>query len=197
MLEASPINTLGMTWQPFVLPDALGQQHALADMVGESGTLIMFICNHCPFVEHIMAGVVEYANEYFGKGIKCVAITSNDIESHPEDAPKFMPQFIEKYKITFPYLYDADQSVAKAFDAACTPEFLLFSSAGKLFYRGQFDASRPYTEWDIKFGRPQNTVAVTGVDLRAATDNLLNGIAAPLPQIPSVGCNIKWRSFDN
>lgn len=192
MLEASPTHTVGMRWQPFVLPDAFGADHALEHLVGEQGTLIMFICNHCPFVEHIMAGVVAYANDYSEHGINCVAITSNDVVSHPEDAPEFMPAFINKYQIKFPYLYDQDQHVAKAYDAACTPEFLLFSSGGKLFYRGQFDGSRPYTEWDEKFGRAKNTVAVTGHDLRSATDVLLAGGKPPAPQIPSVGCNIKW-----
>lgn len=193
MLEASPLNTLGLKAPDFSLPDSEGRVYSLKDFAGADALLVMFICNHCPFVLHVIDGVVQFVNDYRSKGLKAVAISANDVVSHPDDAPDKMAELGQKHGFTFPYLYDESQEVAKAYDAVCTPEFLLFDKAFKLFYRGQFDGSRPYTEWDEKFGHARNTVPVTGADLRRAADALLVGEPVPTPQVQSVGCNIKWK----
>lgn len=193
MLEASPLDTLGREAPDFSLPDPDGRVYSLADFSGGDALLVMFICNHCPFVLHVIDGVVQFVNDYSPKGLKAVAISANDIVSHPDDSPEKMAELSKKHGFAFPYLYDESQEVAKAYDAVCTPEFLLFDKDLKLYYRGQFDGSRPYTEWDEKFGHERNTVPVTGADLRRAADALLAGESAPMPQIQSVGCNIKWK----
>ena len=143
----------------------------------------MFICNHCPFVKHVDAGLVALANDYQSKGVTFIAISSNDIDNYPQDAPDLMKVEAERVGYNFPYFYDGTQEVAKAYDAACTPDFYIFDSELKCAYRGQLDDSRPGN------GRP-----VTGADMRLALDDILTGQSVSAPQIPSMGCNIKWMS---
>ncbi len=145
--------------------------------------LVMFICNHCPFVKHLNKQVAEVAQEYESKGVAVVGISSNDVATHPDDGPEKMEQEAKDVGYTFPYLYDETQDVAKAYRAACTPDFFLFDKAHKLVYRGQFDDSRPDN------GKP-----VTGADLKAAMDAVVAGSAVPAEQTPSIGCNIKWKA---
>lgn len=149
---------------------------------GERGTLIMFICNHCPFVKHVNVELSQLAKDYASKGINCIAISSNDVENYPEDAPHLMQQNATNEDFIFPYLYDQTQEIAKAYDAACTPDFYIFNSELKLVYRGQLDDSRP-----------GNGIPVTGKDIREVLDNLLHGNAISNVQKPSIGCNIKWK----
>ncbi len=144
--------------------------------------MIMFICNHCPYVKHVNAELVRLANDYIARGIKFVAISSNDIVNYPDDSPDKMKQTAQELKYPFPYLYDETQEVAKAFDAACTPDFYIFDKEQKLVYRGQLDDSRPSLD-----------IPVTGKDIRTALDNILNGNAVSDFQRPSIGCNIKWK----
>lgn len=148
----------------------------------EKGTLVIFICNHCPFVHHVIEEVVRIANDYRVQGIGIVAISSNDIYKYPQDNPELMSEFAFENNFEFPYLFDETQEVAKAYDAACTPDFFLFDSQDKLVYRGQLDDSRP-----------GNGIPVSGSDLRGAIDGILyNRIINP-DQKPSIGCNIKWK----
>lgn len=156
---------------------------SLEALKGEKGTLIMFICNHCPFVIHVNEELVQLANDYKAKGINCIAISSNDVENYPQDAPDKMTQVAKKLNYPFPYLYDKTQEIAKAYDAACTPDFFLFNNQLALVYTGQLDDSRP-----------GNNVPVTGKDLRAAINALVNNQAINPNQKPSMGCNIKWKS---
>jgi hypothetical protein len=142
----------------------------------------MFLCNHCPYVQHVADGIARFARDYAGRGLAAVAISSNDVASYPADAPAKMAEEARRRGYPFPYLYDESQEVAKAYRAACTPEFYLFDRDRRLVYRGQFDASRP-----------GSAVPVTGADLRAAVDALLAGRPVPADQKPSVGCSIKWR----
>lgn len=142
----------------------------------------MFICNHCPYVKHINTELVKMANDYASKGVKLVAISSNDISAHPDDAPDKMKENAKALGYPFPYLYDENQEVAKAYDAACTPDFYLFDDALKLVYRGQLDDSRP-----------GNNIPLNGADIRAALDSLLAGSPVSPKQRPSIGCNIKWK----
>ncbi len=174
---------LGTQMPEFSLPDTDGKPVAGADLLGGPGTLVAFICNQCPFVIHVREEMVRLIKEYQQKGIKAVAISANDAQTHPDDGPKKMAEIARDYGFSFPYLYDKTQETAKAFQAACTPDFFLFDGDGKLFYRGQMDDSRPGND------RPVN-----GADLRRALDALLAGKPAPEPQKPSMGCNIKWRS---
>ncbi|RME61474.1 MAG: thioredoxin family protein [Candidatus Dadabacteria bacterium] len=174
---------LGTEMPSFTLPDAVsGNIRSSESIKGKKGTVVMFICNHCPYVKHIAYGLTEVANDYSSKGISFVAINSNDIESYPEDSPERMKEAAERYNYPFPYLFDETQEVAKAFQATCTPDIFVYDAAGKLFYRGQFDGARP-----------GNGIPVTGESLRAALDALLEGKAPPEPQKPSLGCNIKWK----
>ncbi|HEY7887097.1 MAG TPA: thioredoxin family protein [Steroidobacteraceae bacterium] len=173
---------LGTQAPDFNLADATGKRFGLRDFAGSKGLLAAFICNHCPFVKHLLEGFVEFAREYGPKGIAIVAINPNDAAAYPEDSAQNMVRIAAQKGFTFPYLIDDTQAVAKAYQAICTPDFFLFDSARKLAYRGQFDASRPGN------GQP-----VTGSDLRAAADALLAGKALG-KQIPSIGCSIKWRS---
>jgi hypothetical protein len=143
----------------------------------------MFICNHCPFVIHLKTALAEFGRDCSAKGVRVVAISSNDIVSHPADAPAEMTKDAAQFGYTFPYLFDETQDIARAFDAACTPDFFAFDAQGNLRYRGQFDDSRPGN------GKP-----VTGADLRTAVDALTRGESPALDQKPSIGCNIKWRS---
>ena len=156
--------------------------YGLNDLKGDKGTVIMFICNHCPFVIHINAELVELANTYQKKGIGFIAISSNDIENYPLDAPHLMKELAKSEKYPFPYLYDETQEVAKAYDAACTPDFYVFDADLKSIYHGQLDDSRP-----------GNGIHVTGEDIRNALDNLLQNKSALENQKPSMGCGIKWK----
>ena len=170
---------LGTAAPEFRLPDPkTGSDVTLAEAQGEHGLLVAFLSNHCPFVKHVKAELVRFGDDYVAKGLGVVAIMSNDVERYPDDAPAKMA--VEGYP--FPYLYDESQDVAKAYQAACTPDFFLFDGDGKLVYRGQLDASRP-----------QNEVPVTGTDLRAAADALLSGTPLPEEQTPAIGCGIKWK----
>lgn len=154
----------------------------LETLRGEKGTVIAFICNHCPFVIHVNAQMTRVANEYLQQGIAFIAISSNDVENYPQDAPPLMKEKATQEGYGFPYLYDETQEVAKAYDAACTPDFYLFDAQLELIYRGQFDDSRP-----------GNGIPVTGSDLKNAMDALLNGNDIDQNQKPSIGCNIKWK----
>jgi peroxiredoxin len=156
--------------------------YSYEDLKGTKGTLVMFICNHCPFVIHVIEEIVMIANDYRVQGIGIIAISSNDIVKYPQDSPELMTQFAFKNKMEFPYLYDESQEVAKAFDAACTPDFFLFDSQDKLFYRGQLDDSRP-----------GNGIPLSGSDLRNAIDSVIYNRILKAPQKPSMGCNIKWK----
>lgn len=158
------------------------KNYSLNDLKGDKGTVIMFICNHCPFVIHVNAELVKIANEYQQKGINFIAISSNDVDNYPQDAPHLMKELAAKEKYTFPYLYDDTQEVAKAYDAACTPDFYVFDTDLKSVYHGQLDDSRP-----------GNGKSVTGFDLRTSLNNILT-LKNPLEnQKPSVGCGIKWK----
>lgn len=155
---------------------------SLQDCKGEKGTVVMFICNHCPFVIHVNAGLVKLAKDYQSKGVGFVAISSNDVENYPQDAPDLMKKLAKKEGYPFPYLYDETQEVAKAYDAACTPDFYVFDKNLKSIYHGQLDDSRPGN------GKP-----VSGKDIRAALNNLLEAKPIIENQKPSMGCGIKWK----
>lgn len=178
---ASTMLPLGTAAPAFSLPNVDGKTVALADFKDNKGLLVIFMCNHCPFVKHLRSALAEFGRECQSRGIAVVGISSNDIKSHPDDSPQKMTLEHRSAGYTFPYLYDADQSVAKAYKAACTPDFYLFDADKTLVYRGQFDSSRPGN------GQP-----VTGADLRAAVDALLAGKPPLQTQRASIGCNIKW-----
>ncbi len=175
---------LGTLAPDFTLPNPrTGSDTSLTQIAtGKKGVLVAFICNHCPYVVHIQQAFVEFANNYLDKGLAIVAISSNDVDNYPADAPEQMAIIAEKAGYAFPYLYDESQAVAKAYRAACTPDFFLFDQDLKLVYRGQFDSSRP-----------RNDDPITGADMRAAVDALLAGQTINADQIPSLGCNIKWK----
>jgi len=173
---------LGTRAPDFSLPDYDGRQHALQDMAAAPALLVAFICNHCPFVRHVRSDFAAFAREYRARGLAVVAINSNDLDAYPQDGPEAMRAEVAEFGYEFPFLVDATQAVAKAYRAACTPDFFLFDAQRRLVYRGQFDDSRPGN------GRP-----VTGADLRAAVDRTLAGDAPSPDQLPSLGCNIKWR----
>jgi len=174
---------LGTAAPDFTLHDTVsGRQIGFAAYRAGKPAVVMFICNHCPFVVHLRSALTTFGAEAQKRGVAVVAISSNDPENYPDDAPAKMTAEAKKAGYAFPYLFDAAQSVAKSFQAACTPDFYLFDAAGKLFYRGQFDSSRP-----------NNGEPVTGKDLRAALDLLLAGKPSPPQQHPSIGCNIKWK----
>lgn len=173
---------LGTRAPNFNLPDTVsGKTLNLQSIRGPEGTLIMFICNHCPFVKHVNPQIVQLAKDYTGKGIACIAISSNDASKYPEDAPDRMKETAEKEGYPFPYLYDESQEVARSYQAACTPDFFLFDKNLYLVYRGQLDDSRP-----------DNGISLSGIDLRSAMDALLSGTPIDPDQKPSIGCNIKW-----
>ena len=174
---------LGTKAPDFTLIDAVSEKPVnLQDVRGEKGTVVMFICNHCPFVIHVNDEMVRICNDYHVTGFGFVAISSNDIQNYPDDAPDKMWEVARKNNYTFPYLFDETQEVAKAYNAACTPDFYLFDSDLKLIYRGQMDNSRP-----------GNSIPVNGRDLREALDNVLNNSPQRKDQKPSIGCGIKWK----
>jgi peroxiredoxin len=179
----STMPPLGMQAPPFSLTDVrTGRPVSRDDFAGRPGLLVMFICNHCPYVRHVRDELVRFGRDYGGRGLGIVAISSNDPESHPDDAPERMKEEAETVGYTFPYCFDVTQDVAKAYGAACTPDFFLFDRDFRLAYRGQLDETRPNS------GRTP-----TGRDLRAAADAVLAGRKPSADQIASIGCNIKWR----
>ena len=173
---------LGTPAPDFRLPDTMGKPVALGDFTDAPALLVVFMCNHCPFVKHIRTGLAQFARDYQPRGLAMVGINSNDVASYPEDSPAKMAEEVRRAGYVFPYLYAESQAVAKAYRAACTPDFFLYDRERRLGYRGPFDDSRPSN------GRP-----VTGADLRAAADAVLQGKAVPVEQKPSIGCNIKWK----
>ena len=173
---------LGTTAPAFLLPEPkTGQTVSLADYANQP-VLVAFICNHCPYVIHIAKELADFSKTYQQRGLNIIAINANDIENYTDDSPEKMVAMVEEYGFSFPYLFDESQQVAKDYKAACTPDFFMFDADHKLFYRGQFDSSRP-----------GNDDAVTGADMRHAADALLAAEPAPTEQIASLGCNIKWK----
>ncbi len=175
---------LGTAAPDFQLPDVVsGRTVNLADFAGKRGLLVMFICRHCPYVKHVQKELARIGEDYANQPLGIVAISSNDAQSHPQDAPDSLREMAVELGFTFPYCFDETQEVARAYDAACTPDFFLFGEDRRLVYRGQLDESRP-----------RNEIPVTGKDLRAAIDAVLQGKPVSAEQKPSLGCNIKWRN---
>lgn len=182
-LTPSNMLPLGTKAPDFFLLDTVTENHMnFTDIKGEYGTVVMFICNHCPFVIHVNDELVRVANDYRVAGFGFVAISSNDIENYPQDGPNFMKEVADREKYPFPYLYDETQEVARNYDAACTPDIYVFDRNEKLVYRGQLDDSRP-----------GNGIPLTGRSLREALDALLGNKVVSPEQKPSIGCNIKWK----
>lgn len=182
-LTESTMLDIGTKAPAFTLPDTVSDQSlSYDDVAGEKGTLVYFICNHCPYVLYIIDELVQLAADYQDKGIGTVAISSNDVTRYEVDSPENMKAFAANQSFGFPYLYDEDQSVARNYDAACTPDLYLFDGDGHLYYRGRLDANRP-----------GSGNAPDGADLRAALDDLLAGQPVPEKQYPSAGCGIKWK----
>jgi peroxiredoxin len=183
-LTESTMLQLGTTAPDFALTDVVtGKTVRRDDFRDSKALLVMFICAHCPYVKHIEKGLAALGKDYAGKPLGLVAICSNDVTTHPEDSPAGLKQQAATFGFNFPYLYDETQAVARAYKAACTPDFFLFDGDHRLVYRGQFDSSRP-----------GNGIPVTGKDLRAAIDLVLAGKPVPTDQRPSIGCNIKWKA---
>jgi peroxiredoxin len=180
---ASTMRSLGTKAPAFSLPNVDGKTVSLAEFSGKRGLLVIFMCNHCPFVIHLRSALASFAKEYQAKGLGIVGINSNDVATFPDDSPERMKAEAKSAGYSFPYLYDESQEVAKAYGAACTPDFFLFDAERRLVYRGQFDDSRPGN------GQP-----ITGADLRAACDAILAGKPVATTQKASIGCNIKWKS---
>ena len=179
----STMTELGRAAPAFALPEPrTGDVVSIDDFDGAPGLLVVFLSNHCPYVKHIAAGLAAFAREYQDRGLAVVGINANDVDAYPDDSPERMAEEAHRLGYDFPYLYDESQDVARAYRAACTPDFFLFDADRRLVYRGQFDASRP-----------GNDEPVTGADLRAAADAVLAGDRPADDQMPSVGCNIKWR----
>jgi peroxiredoxin len=178
----STMLALGTKAPGFRLPDINGRLVALQDFDQAPALLVVFICNHCPYVKHLRSGLAQLARDYHPRGVAMVGISSNDVANYPADSPAKMAEEAKAAGYIFPYLYDETQEVAKVYRAACTPDIYLFDHNQRLVYRGQFDDSRP-----------GNGVPVTGKDLRAALDALLEGKTVPSTQKPSIGCNIKWK----
>jgi peroxiredoxin len=174
---------LGTTAPDFNLPDTNGELVSLADFKSSAALLVIFMCNHCPYVIHIRAGLAQLARDYTPRGVGIAGINANDVKNYPADGPARMRDEVKTAGYVFPYLYDESQAVAHSYRAACTPDFFLFDNNQQLAYRGQFDASRP-----------GNGIPVTGKDLRAALDAVLAGKPVSANQQPSMGCNIKWKS---
>ncbi|MCG8318877.1 MAG: thioredoxin family protein [Cytophagales bacterium] len=182
-LTPSSMLALGTRAPDFSLPDVVSEEEiSLSDLSSDAATVVMFICNHCPYVVHVRGELVRVARDYQSKGVKFAAISSNDVSRYPADSPEKMKIFAEKAGFSFPYLYDESQSVARAYDAACTPDFYVFDKNKALVYRGRLDESSP-----------GNNKPLTGKDLRAALDNILEGKPLDDQQFPSMGCNIKWK----
>jgi len=174
---------LGTRAPDFTLLDTVsGNTLTLQELKSDSATVVMFICNHCPYVKHVNKGLVELANDYIPKGVSFIAINSNDVENYPDDSPDKMKAEAKRLGYPFPYLFDESQETAKSYDAACTPDFYVFDKNLMLVYRGQMDDSRP-----------ENGIPVTGRDIRAALDAVLAGMPVDSNQLPSLGCNIKWK----
>ena len=180
-LTNSTMLLLGTKAPDFSLPDTNSKMVSLAGF-RDAPLLVIFLCNHCPYVQHVAFALAKLAAEYQNKGVRVVGINSNDAQGYPADSPAMMRQEVRRVGYTFPYLYDETQSVAKAYQAACTPEFYLFDKDHKLVYRGRFDGSSP-----------GNTTPTTGEDLRKALDAVVAGKPVPAEQKPSMGCNIKWK----
>ncbi|MTI29417.1 thioredoxin family protein [Xanthovirga aplysinae] len=175
---------LGFKAPEFQLPDTItGNILSLNQLKSDKATVLMFICNHCPFVQHVVNELVRLANDYLPKEVSFIGISSNDIIAYPQDSPKEMKKFAELHKFSFPYLYDETQEVAKAYHAACTPDFSIFDKDLLCVYRGRMDGSRP-----------GNNIEVDGREIRSALDNILKGEPVSSQQLQSVGCNIKWKS---
>jgi len=179
---ASTMLPIGTKAPEFSLPGTDGSSVSLSDFSASRGLLVVFMCNHCPFVKHLRQELAEFSREFQAKGLGIVGISSNDVENYPDDSPAKMQEEATDAGYTFPYLYDESQDVAKAYRAACTPDFFLFDAEQTLVYRGQFDDSRP-----------GNGQAVTGNDLRAAATAMLEGQEVSPDQTPAIGCNIKWK----
>jgi peroxiredoxin len=185
MSVESKMLALGTKAADFNLPDTVtGKMISLNEIKSETATVVMFLCNHCPYVQYIQHELAAFVKEYQAKGISFVGISSNDIVNYPEDSPDRMKQVAKEIGYSFPYLYDESQDIARAYHAACTPEFYVFDKDLRLAYRGQFDGSRPSLN-----------IPVTGKDLRNALDNLINGVEVDPNQRPSVGCSIKWKQL--
>jgi thiol-disulfide isomerase/thioredoxin len=181
---ASTMLPLGTPAPAFSLPEPATGELVSPDRFRDApALLVIFMCNHCPFVKHIRDGLIQFARDYQARGLAIIAINANDVANHPNDSPENMAEEAQSFGYSFPYLYDETQAVAKAYRAACTPDFFLFDANRKLVYRGQFDGSRP-----------GNAIPVTGADLRAAADATLAGGTIPSDQKPSIGCNIKWKA---
>jgi peroxiredoxin len=183
MAEQSKMVALGSRAPDFALPDtASGRIVKLGEFADSPALLVAFLCNHCPYVKHVLDGFVSVAREYGPRGLAVVAISANDAETYPDDAPAEMARLAKSKPFPFPYLYDESQAIAVAYGAVCTPDFFLFDRARRLAYRGQFDSSRP-----------GSAMPVNGADLRAAADAVLQGSVPSTGQLASVGCSIKWR----
>jgi peroxiredoxin len=182
VLTPSTMLPLGTKAPDFSLPNVDGRTVSLSDFSGAPALLVVFMCNHCPYVKHIAPELSKLAREYQAKGAAVVGINANDVASHPDDSPDQMVHEAQSREYTFPYLFDDTQRVARAYKAACTPDFYVFDKNQKLVYRGQMDSSRP-----------DSGVPLTGKDLRAALDAVLAGKPVPADQKPSIGCNIKWK----
>ncbi len=181
-LTPSTMLPLGTKAPTFSLPDTDGTTVSLSDFAGAPALLVMFICNHCPFVKHVRSELAALGRDYQAKGVAVVGISANDVTTHPDDSPEMMAREKASAGYTFPYLYDESQAVALSYEAACTPDFYVFDKTQSLVYRGQLDSSRP-----------GNDLPVTGQDLRQALDAVLNGHNVTSDQKPSIGCNIKWK----
>lgn len=181
-LTPSTMLPLGTIAPAYRLPDTAGKSVALDDFKNAPALVVIFMCNHCPYVKHIREGLSQFARDYLPRGVAIAGINSNDVRNYPADSPARMAEEVVSAGYRFPYLYDESQAVAKAYRAACTPDFYLFDGQQRLVYRGQFDDSRP-----------GNGLPVTGGDLRAALDAVLAGKAVATDQKPSIGCNIKWK----
>lgn len=183
-LTESYMLPLGTKAPDFKLLNPVGKkEQTLENLRGENGTLIVFMCNHCPYVIHLLDAIVEYSKEIKADGIATIGISSNDIKTYPQDSPKYMKELALEKEFNFPYLYDESQKTAHAYQAACTPDFYLFDKDLKLYYRGRFDKSRPKTD-----------VEITGLDIREASTIMLEGRIFEKNQAPSMGCNIKWKA---
>ena len=182
VMTPSTMLELGTRAPNFRLPDTRGKVVSLADFKQAPALLVIFMCNHCPFVKHVLPAMVDIVKRYQSRGLAVVGISSNDVDNYPDDTPEMMAEVAQQMGFTFDYLYDKKQAVAKAYRAACTPDFFLFGADRKLVYRGQMDDSRP-----------GNKIPVTGVDLCLALDAVLDGKPVTREQKPSIGCNIKWK----